>query len=472
MHMLSVASTMLLLSLIIGIYAKRKAAFVAAFFLIFPFTTRMIDVMYIDLFGPVFASELGRYIGGGSAAPIFAYAACAFLLPLLVLFRDTGGVGPAPALRAWLPYHSSITRIAFVAAAVLVASLYGNMAMTGTVPLLVGMDRLEYNLIAGDFHNSVYGFNFLVNFLLGAMTVLPRLNGRDFDLRFSLLFGLLLLYWVLTGNRFSVFFVQFSFYFMPFAAVILARASGVIGPLGPNSALQRFLASRALKLFGVAIAVACVGGLVVNSYYNVRGYRDPIQQIEERILVQPVELWLATWEQVSFKDKRELISKEAIDGLFVNPIDATKNTTIQYLMTKELGYFRSAELHRIGQQYNGGYPEIHFEIFNPWLALLILPLVGLLTAFILKTTITMLRKNMVLTSIMATYVYFGFSLHYIGGMINFITAPSFAVKVMLLIIAYFWERQFSVGVPVTVVPSPATAAAGPIRGGLQTSGSM
>lgn len=439
------------------VFLRRPAVAAAAFFLLFPLVYRAVDIVYLDMVGPVFASELGRYVGGNDAAPMFIYAGLCLVMPLIWAFRETGG--PLLQVRsraAWQGYHHVVSNVALVAISGLVILLFLNMLRTGTVPLLQGIDRIEYNQMAGAFHNAAYELNFLVSFSLGAFTVLPRLNGKDYDLRFSAVFAALFFLWVLTGNRFSVFFSQFSFYFMPLAAIIIARKAGLISALGPNSVLQRVLASRVVRFFGMVFAIVCLAGLVINSYYNVRNYRDPIQQMEERILVQPVQLWAVTWERVDFGKLHASLDRHAVDQIIVNPIDATRNTTIQYLITLQLGYFRSAEIARMGQQYNGGYPEVYFELFNPWIAVLLMPIIGLLTALVLRLCIVLLYRNMVISAIAAVYVYFGFCLHYAGGSVTFFLTPSYWVKIVILIVAVMWEQQFTKRRPYAAYASGRT----------------
>jgi hypothetical protein len=442
--MMSILAYGAFLALVGWMAMKRSVELVAAFFLMFPFVTRGMDATYVDLVGPVYASELGRYIGGGTSTPMFIYSALAFVLPLLFVFRQTAPViETCRQRRNWMGYHQTLSRFTLIGAVLILVALYINMARLQSIPLLSGIDRLQYAQDAGILHRGMYELNFLLNFLLGAFTVLPRLNGRDYDLRYAAVFAALLFYWILTGNRFSVFFVQMSFYFMPFAAVLLGRRLGAIGPLGPNSRFQRFLASRTLRLLGALFLTAMLVGLVLNSYYNVRNYRNPVEQIQERILVQPIELWVSAWERIDFAGRAPIYSREALDQVLFNPIDATRNTSIQYLMTTELGYLRSVDLAGLGQQYNGGYPEVDFQIFNPWLTLLVLPLIGLITAWMIRLTISLLYRNMIMSAVLACYVYFGFSLHYIGGFILFLFAPTYVAKIVTLLVVLAWERQFS-----------------------------
>ncbi|HEV2568125.1 DUF6418 domain-containing protein [Sphingomonas sp.] len=442
--MLSLIAFAALMPLLARIFLRAPAAAFAGFFLLFAMFYRSVDILYVDLFGPLYASELGRYVGGNAAAPMFYYGVASFAIPLLWVFRDQARAIQALRSRpAWQDYQIKLSSLAFLGTSAFVALLFGNLIRVGVVPLFAGMDRLQYNEIAGIVHNGAYELNFLTCFTLGAFTILPRINGREHDFRFVLVFVVLLIYWVLTGNRFSIFYTQFSFFFMPFAAVSIGKTLGVVGPLPKNAMVHRIFASKVFRFVAALVIMFSLAGLVVNSYYNVRNYRDPVEQIQERILLQPVQMWSAEWERVRFDNPLPLVSREAFDQIFINPIDRDRNTTIQYLMSLELGYFRSAELARMGQQYNGGYPEVHFELFNPWLALITLPLFGLATALMLRYTVLLLYRNMVVSAIAATYVFYGFSLHYAGGFLLFPLFVTYWLKIAALLLAIAWERQFT-----------------------------
>lgn len=444
MGILSIIALALFLGAVAYTVKRRTAVFVAGFFILFPLIYRSIDITYLDLFGPIYASEINRFVGGDTATPIFVFAAFAVLFPLLVLFPDRGRRLARLSREPRAPlvtYHKLAANSALVVLSGLVAALFINMMLLGSVPLFTDMDRLDFDRIAGPVHNGAYELNFLVNFALGAFMVLPRLNGRAFDLRFAILMFVLLGYWVLAGNRFSVFFLQLTFFFMPMAAVLLAKRVGVIPEAAPDSSLQRFIASRPVRVVSLVMVALMLVGLVVNSYYNVRDYRSPLEAIEERVLVQPVELWAATWERVDFGKTDEFFSEYAFNEIVINPIDPTRNTTIQFLMTLELGYFRSAELTEAGQQYNGGYPEVHYELFGAWLPFLTLPLAGLLCAWLIRLCIVLLYRNLIGTSLAAVYVFYGVSLHFLGGGVTFVLAPTYWLKVLILVIFYIAEQR-------------------------------
>ena len=442
MSVISVLCLLLLGLVMTYVVKNRREVFIAGFFLIFPLVYRSVDITYLDVFGPFYAREVNRFVGGNLAAPAFIYSAFAFIIPLLIVFPDRNTALEKLSRNSipYLPYHQYVTNAALIGLSLILGALVANFINVGTIPILQGIDRLEYGESAGVLHNGFYELNFLLNFILGAFTVLPRLNGRDYDTRFAMIMIGLIVYWVITGNRFSVFFTLISFYFLPFAAVLIAAKLGRISAEPLSSLFQRFATSKGARLFGGLAMIVLLVGLVANSYFNVRDYREPIYEIQERILIQPVQLWANAWERVEFANIDDPINEFALDQIVFNPIDADRSSTIQYLMTVELGYFRSAELTEMGQAYNGGYPEVHFEVLGAWLPFITLPIAGLFAALFLSFCVKLLLRNMIASAIMGIYLFYGASLHFTGGMITFMLYPSYWVKILLFVLAFTIER--------------------------------
>jgi hypothetical protein len=436
--MISLLTTALGLTLIVLLFRRNRVAFVAGFFILFTCSYRMVDILYLDLFGPTYSIELSRYIGGNTAAPMFVLSCLAFLIPLWIAFRPAAMKRKLGGQIPNLPYFAAVRRWSFPVLAAFIGLVYLDMLRLGTIPLFVGMDRIDYNLQAGALHRPLYELSFLLSMVLGMLTVLPRLQGGRFDLSFALLFLALLAYWMLTGNRFSIFYLDISYFVLPYATVMAMERYGKLAKVDRRDAWSALFSSRVVVPIITLFSAVTLTGLVINSYYDVRGYADPAYQITQRIFVQPVQLWDATWSEVDF-DEGLAVHRDVADFLFVNPIQASSNTSIQYLMSKELGYFRTARLLQIGQQYAGGYPEILFELFSPWLAIPILFLCGAITALLLRMTAIAVSRGRLFTAVIAVYVYFGFTLIYAGGMLNFLIAVSFTVKIVILVMASFLE---------------------------------
>jgi hypothetical protein len=417
-----------------------SAAALAATFLLFSLATRTLSLTYVDLQGPVYSDQLGSMVGGAPSMPLFAASILLLMAALAYAFR------PAALARVRLPQRSTGYRsdvagdVLFGVAAVFVAALYVDMLGRGTVPLLSGMDRLEYNAtIAGPLHEWLAEMGFLLAVALGAGFCMPRLHGRDFRFRFLALYLLVLLYFALTGNRFSAFYSFTSFFVLPLAAVPAMATVGLL-PAPPIRPLwRRFACSRAAFLAALCIGAVAIIILVLHSVINVRGYDDPVEQVIQRVLIQPVELWWATWRDLDWHWR--VVRDEVWNDLFVDPIDSTRNTSIQMLMLRSLGDGRTRELLDMGQQYAGGYPEVLFELLGPWLALPAALAFSVPTAILLRVCVLAVCEQRLLTAFMAVYVYFGFSLLFIGGMLNFLVPWTFWAKVTALCVVYVVEQR-------------------------------
>ena len=136
------------------------------------------------------------------------------------------------------------------------------------------------------------------------------------------------------------------------------------------------------------------------------------------------------------------VEEEVWVDLFIYPIDPTRNTSMQMLMLRNLGYDRAKELLDMGQQYTGGYPEVLFELLGPWLALPVALGFRVVTAILLRMCVLAVCECRLLTAFMAMYVFFGFSLLFIGGMLNFLLVWTFWVKIAVLGFVYIVEHHF------------------------------
>lgn len=439
--MTAIASMVAGFVILLLMWRNQRPAFLAALLVIYSLAYRIIDVGYLDLAGPVYAIELDRHVGGNGASPMFLYSCLCFILPLWFFVSRKRLMKGIHAPLAHMQYHVFLSRLAMGVASAGIAFLYFDMLRIGTIPLFSGMDRQAYNDISGLLHERAYEVNFLLCTSLGIFTVLPRLRGGRYSLAFAGLLVAVLVYWALTGNRASAFLISLSFYALPFGAVISMDKAGLLPRQAPGDAWASLVSAKVLLPIGIVLGVLAIGGLLFNSYYTVRNYADPMYQISQRVMVQPVQTWASTWSEVSLNPDRG-VNFVALDYVVLNPPDASTNSTVRYLMEKELGYFRANELIALGQQYAGGYPEIFFEIFGMWLALPLMLLFGCAAALLLYLAMSSLLRGRVLTAFMAVYIYFGFNVGYIGGMLNFLLAPTFTAKFVVLVIVAIAERYF------------------------------
>lgn len=424
------------------LWTTSRAAVLAAFFILFPLITRTLALTYVDLEGPIYSYEIGEEVGGGSSMPLFAISVIAFILPLILMFR-------AQSLRDLLKESSikhvlskNVVSSVFIFLLLFVFVLYFDLISRGIIPLFQGIDRLEYNRdMAGIFHPYVFDFGFLFASISSIFFVYPRVLGREFDFRFLLIYFFIIVYYALTGNRFSAFYSFTSFFLLPLAVLLVLSRIGRLKALNHSrSVLSRILVARSTVIFSVLLLLFSVGWLLKTNLTSVRSYEDPTDQFLQRSIVQPIQLWWKTWEGIRESSTDAGLTWEAA---FFNPIDPTRNTSIQALMIKNLGYQRAGELLDNGQQYAGGYPEILFELFTPTTAILTALIFGFSTAWFLRLAVLSIARGQILTALMSIYIYFGFSLLYIGGMLNFLIVWSFWIKLATLFTSMYLEQRWA-----------------------------
>lgn len=420
----------------------RAAAMVAAVFVLFGLVTRTAALTYVDLLGPVFSEQLDKDIGGSEASmPLFALSVLVFLFALAVMFRPFKLQKSLPLPVSVSPNAVALGNIVFFSSLLFIFLLYGDMLRRGVIPLFENMERFDYaNLYAGPFHSIIFEYGFLLAGFLGAFFVYPRLTGQGYKYRFVGLVLLLFGYFVLTGHRFSAFFSFGSFFLLPLSAIFVLKNISALQPIpATQSFVQKVLARKSIWFFMLTGLFSVLSAVMLNSLTNVREYDDPLEKLLQRVFIQPVELWWETWNRVVVQG--EWAPSLAWNLMFNDPLDASRNTGVQFLMVKALGYARTEELLTHGSQYAGGYPEVLFELGGPYAALPLALLFGLTTALLLRTIVVAVCRGNFGTVFMGIYVYYGFSLLYIGGMLNFLIATTFMLKVGVLILVYWLESN-------------------------------
>lgn len=136
-------------------------------------------------------------------------------------------------------------------------------------------------------------------------------------------------------------------------------------------------------------------------------------------------------------------SSVAFNFLFQNAIDPNRNTTMQYLMFATIGEPRTTDQILKGFQLAGGFPEIFFELFGPYLAWPFLLGAGCiaaaLTAYIVRGTLL----GHYASAFIGMYVLYGFYVMYIGGMLNFVMPWTYWAKVTAFVVVLFVERRLT-----------------------------
>jgi hypothetical protein len=438
---------------ILYIAAYRPVILIGFFFILFTLVWRTAATMFIDLAGPVLSSQTDRYVGPGLATPLHVLAYLVTLAPFLFLLR------PA-VVQHWLrntdreraaPGMITLSGITVVVSLIFLGYLYFDLIRIGSIPLFARLERFVYTAqYAGAAHRWLILYGNFVTFWWGVMFAAERLRNRRIDIRYLGMLGILMAYMFLTGNRFSAFYSFCSFFVIALAGVIAVDIRDNRSAV-PFSWIGKTLRRRDLIAFGAVVLLAAVASAVgiYNNLANVRQFQgdEILSQFWERLLVQPSELGWISYERVFHFGR--WYPDRAFDFLFQAPLDASRNTTPQYLMLETIGEPRTYEHISGGFQFAGGFPEIFFELFGPLYAWPFIFGAGYIAAGLTAVVIKGVIQGRYASVFLSLYVLFGFYVMYIGGMLNFIATPVYWVKVAALAIALLMEARLArAGLPL------------------------
>lgn len=428
------------LSFILYIAGRRPVIFVSFFFILFTLAWRMLATMYIDLDGPVYSSQLGRDIGPGTATIIHSIAYVISLLPFLYFFRQSavdawrnGEADVASTLKA-----VTLSDVTFIFFVLFFTALFFDLIRHGPIPFFSRIERYQYS--GGPLHRLVAEYGNFASFWLGLMFASRQLRERRFDLRMPGLLCTMIAYFFLTGSRFSAFYTQISFFIIPWAAVIAVREPMPASAFSWIGQILISKRSRFATFFFLAVIASMVSFALYNSLTKVRGYEgmEAWHQLFERLLIQPSEVGWASFERVF--EGGQVHPSVAFNFLFLNPISPNRNTSIQYLMFAALGEPLTSDSVLRGFQLAGGFPEIFFELFGPYLAWPFLFGTGCISAALTAYTVRGTIRGDYVSAFFAMYVLYGFYVMYIGGMLNFVMPWTYWIKIAAFVAAVLLER--------------------------------
>jgi hypothetical protein len=438
---------------ILYIAAYRPVILIGFFFILFTLVWRTAATMFIDLAGPVLSSQTDRYVGPGMATPLHVLAYFVTLAPFFFLLRPV-------AVQHWLhdadreraaPGMITLSGITVVVSLIFLGSLYFDLIRIGSIPLFARLERFVYTAqYAGAAHRWLILYGNFVTFWWGVMFAAERLRNHRIDIRYLGMLGILMVYMFLTGNRFSAFYSFCSFFVIPLAAVIAVDIRDNRSAV-PFSWVGRTFRRRELIAFGAVAALAAIASAVgiYNNLANVRQFQgdEILSQFWERLLVQPSELGWISYDRVFNFGQWQ--PDRVFDFLFQAPLDASKNTTPQFLMLETIGEPRTYEHISGGFQFAGGFPEIFFELFGPLYAWPFIFGAGYIAAGLTAVVVKGVIQGRYASAFLSLYVLFGFYVMYIGGMLNFIMTPVYWIKIAALAIALLMEARLArAGLPL------------------------
>lgn len=273
---------------------------------------------------------------------------------------------------------------------------------------------------------------------------------RRIDWRMLGLLATSAVYALLTGNRFSAFYSQSSFFLTPCAAIVALKYRSSAGSL--FSWLNRRLPSNTARLAAIGLFTVAVGSISLAIYNNLVYVRGNVggeiwRQAFDRTFIQPSEMGWTSFERVFESNQGQ--PSVVFHALFEDPIEPDRNTSIQYLMLATIGEPRTYDHLSRGFQFAGGFPEIFFELFGPYLAWPFLLGMGFIAAALSAYVVRGTLRGAYASTFLFLYVLYGFYIMYIGGMLNFVTTGTYWIKIAVLAIAVSIEASLArVGLPL------------------------
>ncbi len=420
----------LYVAFLLRLLSARPALALALVWLLIPMSWRVIDVAYIDLAGPIYSEQLGIHVGPGHASALLVldliatFAVFALLLPRLEERAEALGNAASFGLTM-----DKLRVVLLAVTTLLLVGVYIEVFSRGALPVLSGIERYDYaSDHAGPLYRFLFRFGDPLAMYLGALAVYPVLRGRSVDRHFVFLLIAMLVVAFLTGHRFSAFFKFCALFAIAFGTLAL-KDRGAPAARSSRSLLAVFLAGFLIALPAILL-----------SYFFTR-FDDPAQawySIAQRVLVQQGELWWVTHQRVV--DENVWALSPVLDGLFVAPLDASRNTTIQFLMEAAIGQ-DTARLIGQNTQYAGGFPEVFHEAFGPSLGVLAVALASLPAAYLLRTFLLAVVRGRPLTLLTSGMLLYPFQIMFWGGMLNFLLAWSFWAKFALFAAAAIVESE-------------------------------
>ncbi|MDF0497937.1 DUF6418 domain-containing protein [Bradyrhizobium yuanmingense] len=430
---------------------SRPGLLLILFFFFFAFAWRLLSVLYIDVFGPVYSEQLERELGPGLAVLPLAASQALIIAALLFSFRpqrlhalsDNSVIRNSAVLKAgaW-----SLADLAFCVVGLFVLALWLELLIRGHIPLLAGLERFDYaRLYGGPLHQRLLEWGPMLAFQLGVLLSLPALCGKPLDRRFGALFAALMLYLFAVGHRFSSFYLYLSFLMIPMGAVLLGKQwTGAIS-------LGKLIRRVWLPALGF---VLLVGIALIYSYAVVRGSETVAIQTKlvQRILVQQGEMWWMTYERVFLRN--DWNGDHAFFKLFVDPFNPNRNSTMQFLMEIGLPLERAQFIIAQGSAYTGGWPEVLFELGGPAGGFCLVAISAILFSEFMFLLTRCLVEERYVTCFFLTPIFYALSIFLVSGMVNSFIQLTFIIKIAAAVFAYVLEDRWRWSL-ITATPSVA-----------------
>jgi hypothetical protein len=418
------------------IYKRSALLFMSLFSIIFVFGWMLISVIYIDLHKNIYAVELFKNIGGKAYSLQLAFVYFVFGISTLLVFTRRR----LHRLSKYLHFFSRrivklnflmFSRIPIILLFIFIIYLYTEM-FKYPIPFFAGIERgwyrLNYNNISLNF---LYSYKDFISLFIGVIFLYEFKRKGKYKGIILFLYGALLIYFILVGNKFSTLFFSLCFFIIPLSLNFVTS-----GFLKNKRKAVVFKVIIWMVIFVILIFVA-----VYNYFFEFKSWdiEEIKSRIKHRIFIQQGQVWWSTADRIL--EKNNWNPQEAFNRVFTEPIySKNSNTSLHYLMYKEVGVKRVLNLIKSGSGYTGAFPAILLELFGPvgiYFAVFVFALIllNLLYLFLWVVARYHYLSIFFLAFVLQPWIYM-----FLGGKIHYFTMPMFILKCGLMVIAIIFDQ--------------------------------
>lgn len=391
------------------------------FFIYFSIITRFLQLCYIDLFGPFFSIELNRDIG------IYAFSEFLFLSLYLPFIFFANRINYQQNFNSSFKNPKNNFSFKFIefVLVLLIICLYTSLFYNYPIPFFENMDRTEFNKITeGTIHEFFRNQFYLIISVYAYLFYYYKTYKREYSIFYVFILVLIILYCLLTGNRWSIFYTTFAFF-------VFVRSFFIHPSLDlKNNLIFKIRNSKFLSYLFFLFLIFTIGHAIYVSFTVVRAYENVAEIFFNRAVLENVGVFQALFDSMNF-------DFHIISFLNFTPIDENKSKAMQFLMN-EIS-FDNNFINQIegGQVFSGGYPDFLFYTMHYFSFLPIIFFSFLFYCFIKILLLEKVKKN-ILLFLVGIQCIFPFFLFFTSGFIDFLFNPLWYFKLLIFYILYIY----------------------------------
>ena len=289
-----------------------------------------------------------------------------------------------------------------------------------------------YQEFASGLVKNFYTYASFISFFIGFF-ILNNIRDRNkIDYHFVFLFLLILIMFVLLGNKFSALFTSTCFLMIPLSLLFFAKS-------------YSFLNSIKIKYLYIITGITLVL-IIINffSYFflnNEWSSTYGLAMIGNRLLIQQGQIFSSVAHRVI--DLGIINTDLAYLRVFFEPVYSLDgNTSLHFLMYQDIGSQAYTQI-EAGYGFTSDLSAILLELFGSYFSYIVYFSFSLVASLLLYILYRSIIEYKYLSVFFGIFVYHSFALSIIGGKLTYFCCGEisnmYLLKISLFLLAYFFE---------------------------------